>query len=97
MSQEEFRNYIERVFRLHNQTANQVMMLLADFEGSESEQLDRISRLESDMMKSCETLNRVVASRMQRRKGPGLLTLHSLPGEVADCHRATLAVKRALP
>jgi len=93
MSREEFRQYVERVFELHNQVATEVMMM-ADM--ADEAPVEGLYEAEGDMIDTCQPLNRVVSRRMRGESAGNWLRLRNFPQQVADCHRATLAVQSLL-
>jgi len=93
MSREEFRQYTERVFELHNQTATKVMMM-ADM--ADEAPVEGLYEAEGDMIDACQPLNRVVSRRMRGESAGNWLRLRNFPQQVTACHRATLAVQSLL-
>lgn len=93
MSRHEFAEYVERVFRYHNQIVSELIELSATDDSEESAEL---AKEEAHMLEACASLNEVVSQSMV-----GLDTNFrakmQLVDAVPECEAATRRVDDLLP
>jgi 23S rRNA pseudoU1915 N3-methylase RlmH len=93
MSRHEFAEYVERVFRYHNQIVSELIELSATDDSEESAEL---AKEEAHMLEACASLNEVVSQSMA-----GLDTNFrakmQLVDAVPECEAATRRVEDLLP
>lgn len=90
-SREEFTHYAEGVFRLQNQMASEVMMLINDG----SPRSNDLLQAEQTMQKVCADLNEYV-SRDIDGLSSGFFLSRRVEKSIIDCEQAALAVKQLL-
>lgn len=90
-SREEFTHYAEEVFRLQNQMASEVMMLINDG----SPRSDALLQAEQTMQKVCADLNEYV-SRDIDGLSSGFFLSRRVEKSVIACEQAAFAVKQLL-
>jgi len=91
-SREEFEHHVEEVFRLQNQMASEVMMLL---ESDTSKKPEALIQAEQHMQQVCADLNEY-ASRDIDGLSIGFFLSRRVEKSAIDCEQAALAIKPLL-
>ncbi|MGR9088082.1 MAG: hypothetical protein ACU841_13535 [Gammaproteobacteria bacterium] len=91
-SREEFEHYVEKVFRFQNEMTSEVMMLLANSEAGNHEQL---LRSEQAMHQTCLPLNEYVSREIDGLRIPFSLR-RNVAKSTVDCEHAAHEVKALL-
>jgi len=91
-SLEEFEHHVEEVFRLQNQMASEVMMLM---ESEEAKKYQALLQAEQHMQQICADLNEYV-SRDIDGLSIGLFLRRRVEKSAIDCEQAALAIKPLL-
>ncbi len=91
-SLEEFEHHVEEVFRLQNQMASEVMMLM---ESEEGKKYQALLQAEQHMQQVCADLNEYV-SRDIDGLSSGLFLRRRVEKTAIDCEQAALALKPLL-
>lgn len=85
---DQFRLYVEQVFRRQNRVTNDLIYLLPEIEQSDAKLFFRLVEAESDMLESCGHLNTLAASYRDNRN-PGLIKRIKMSRTAAECDSAT--------
>lgn len=93
MSQHEFAEYVEQVFRYHNQVVNELIELSATDDKGESAEL---AKEEARMLQACASLNEVVSESMAGLDS-NFRAKMQLVDAVPECEEATRKVEDLLP
>jgi hypothetical protein len=97
MTQQEFADYVERVFRHHNTVYNSLITELAlenpDYNDTENAELHKA---EKDMLTVCAPLNEVVSARAEGRQ-LDMASYMKLTSSVPACEAATERVEDLIP
>lgn len=96
LTQEEFAEYVEHVFRYHNQVMNSLIESSEERSRQDAAEAQELSAAEAKMIKICEPLNEVVSEALSG-KAVGLQTEMELPEAVPACEEASHAVEELLP
>ncbi len=91
---DDFRRYVETVFREQNRVATELAFALED--ADDDVRADELAAAEEDLLAACAGLNAIAAAR---RDGERLGRLQALAAARAapDCERATAAAEALLP
>ena len=92
---DEFRAYVERVFREQNKTATELAFALDDSAGSDGAESQELGAAEETLLAACAGLNEVATSRRDGQR-LGLRRSAAAARGAPDCERATLAARTAL-
>jgi len=96
MTEEEFSQYVEHVFRYHNQVMSELMET-SDARGEQEPHDDyRLSTAEKKMVKACEPLNEVVSETLSG-ENVGIQLKLDLIDAVPACERASRDVEELIP
>lgn len=97
MTQQEFADYVERVFRHHNMVYNELLTELAlenpDYSDTENAELHKA---EQTMLSACAPLNDVVIARTEGGQ-PEISAYMKLTSSVPACEAATERVEELIP
>ncbi|QFY42591.1 hypothetical protein F6R98_08135 [Candidatus Methylospira mobilis] len=97
MTQQEFSDYVERVFRHHNMVYNTLITELAlenpDYSDTENAELHQA---EKKMLSVCAPLNEVVSAQAEGRK-LDVTVYMKLTKSVPECEAATERVEGLIP
>lgn len=96
MTREEFAEYVEHVFRYHNQVMNDLIEAAAERAEDDSENQRALASAEAKMVAVCEPLNEVVAEALSGQN-VGLETEMELPEAVPACEEASHVVDDLIP
>lgn len=96
MTQEEFADYVEHVFRYHNQVMNSLIESAEERGEQDTAEARELSAAEAKMIEICEPLNEV-ASEALSGKSVGLQTEMELPEAVPACEEASHVVEELIP
>ena len=95
MTQEEFGQYVEHVFRYHNQVMSELMEAAEDTAERPAHQ-QALKRAEQTMIHACEPLNEVVSETLSG-ESVGLGLKASLIDAAPACESASRAVEELIP
>jgi hypothetical protein len=96
MSQEEFADYVEHVFRYHNQVMNSLIESADERGEQDSAEARELSAAEAKMIEICQPLNEVVSESLSG-KSVGLQTEMELADTVPACEEASQVVEELIP
>ena len=96
MTEEEFSQYVEHVFRYHNQVMSELMETSVDRVDLTSADEIRLSTAEKKMVKACESLNEVVSETLSG-ENVGLQLKLDLVDAVPACEKASQEVEELMP
>lgn len=99
MSQREFAEYVEQVFRYHNQVVNEIIELSNSSDDSDDldeEESAELAKEEARMIQVCASLNEVVSESMTGQDTDFRAKLR-LVDAVPECEAATRKVEDLLP
>jgi len=96
MSQAEFAEYVEQVFRYHNQVMSDLIDVAEDRGQQNFDEEQALSVAEARMIEVCQPLNEVVSEALSGRS-VGLTTEMQLADTVPACEEASHAVEDLLP
>jgi hypothetical protein len=95
MNEKEFAAYVERVFRHHNRVLNELITSEEIASGSGDIDMDELEEAETDMIRTCEPLNEVVAAEAEQRHA-SFSTLMKLADVVPECEALTRELEALL-
>ncbi len=96
MSQEEFAQYVEHVFRYHNQVMSELIESAEDRAGQNAAETRRLDAAEKSMVDACEPLNEIVSESLSGEE-VGLTLKMDLADTVPACEAASKAVEELIP
>jgi hypothetical protein len=96
MTQEEFSQYVEHVFRYHNQVMSELMEASADRPELESNEASELNTAEKKMLSACEPLNEVVSESLSGET-VGINLKLDLADAVPACENASKQVEDLIP
>jgi hypothetical protein len=96
MSQEEFAEYVEHVFRYHNQVMNSLIESAEERGEQDTAEAKALSEAEAKMIKICQPLNDVVSESLTG-ESIGLQTEMELADTVPACEEASQMVEELMP
>jgi len=96
MSQREFAEYVEHVFRYHNQIVDELIEASGTSDDNEDETSSELEKEEAHMLQACASLNEVVSESMSGHD-TALQAKMSLVDAVPECEAATRKVEDLLP
>ena len=96
MSQEEFAQYAEHVFRHHNQVMTELIESSLERAEQDPGEAKKLSRAESAMINVCEPLNEMVSETMSGESA-GLKLKLKLADTVPACEKASQEVEELMP
>ena len=91
---EEFRAYVERVFRSQNEVASKLAFALEDV-GTSGGEGSPLAAAEDALLGACEGLNELATSRRDEQR-LGLRRSAEAARKAPDCERATSAARAAI-
>ena len=94
MSKDQFAQYVEHVFRYHNQVMTELME--SSEEHHEQSQVTALKNAERSMISACEPLNEVVSETLSG-ENVGLKLKMQLSDAVPACEAASQAVEKLIP
>ena len=96
MTQEEFSQYVEHVFRYHNQVMAELMEAAVDRPELESNEASELNAAEKKMLSACEPLNEVVSESLSGET-VGINLKLDLVDAAPDCENASKKVEDLIP
>jgi len=96
MSQEEFAQYVEHVFRHHNQVMAELIETTLDRADQDPREALKLSTAENRMISDCEPLNELVSETLSG-ENVGLKLKMKLVDAVPACEEASQAVEELIP
>ena len=96
MTQEEFSQYVEHVFRYHNQVMSELMEASADRPELETNEASELNTAEKKMLSACEPLNEVVSESLSGET-VGINLKLDLVDAVPACENASKQVEDLIP
>jgi len=96
MSQREFAEYVEHVFRYHNQIVDELIEASGTSDDSEDERSAELAKEEAHMLQVCASLNEVVSESMSGHD-TAFGAKMGLVDAVPECEAATRKVEDLLP
>jgi hypothetical protein len=95
LTSDEFRSYIERVFRDQNKVASDLAFALDDATASGGSAPPELTAAEDAMLRACAGVNELATSRRDQ-EDLGVRRSASAARSAPDCERATRAAETAL-
>jgi hypothetical protein len=95
LASDEFRAYVERVFRDQNKTASDLAFALDDATTSGGPEPRELAAAEERLLEACSGLNELATSRRDQQQ-LGIKQSASAARGAPDCERATRAAQAAL-
>lgn len=96
MSQSEFAEYVEKVFRYHNQVVNELIETSGESDDMDDEESAELAKEEAHMLQVCASLNEVVSESMTGQDTDFRAKMR-LVDAVPECEAATRKVEDLLP
>jgi hypothetical protein len=96
MNQREFAEYVEHVFRYHNQVVNELIELSGTSDDIDDEDAAELAKEEAHMLQVCASLNDVVSESMTGQDTDFQAKMR-LVDAVPECEAATRKVDDLLP
>ncbi|MBP1153009.1 MULTISPECIES: hypothetical protein [Methylocaldum] len=96
MNQREFAEYVEHVFRYHNQVVNELIELSGTSDDIDDEDAAELAKEEAHMLQVCASLNDVVSESMTGQDTDFQAKMR-LVDAVPECEAATRKVEDLLP
>lgn len=96
MSQEEFAQYVEHVFRHHNQVMAELIETSLERADQDPADAHKLTTAEHNMVNACEPLNEMVSETLSG-ENVGLKLQMKLVDAVPACEEASQAVEELMP